>query len=234
MSRTRPATRIDQLLSAATRVFISRGYHRTAMSEIAREMRVAPGTIYLYVESKEALFHLLVMRTAVDPAAELPELPVRTPPAGTTIEMLKRAMTLTAYAPRLAAALQRPKGPAAFVDLEAIIGELYDSAYQRRIGIDLIERSAIDWPEMAEVFYEGLRVPLVKALAAYLERGIAAGELRPVSSIRVAARYIVETVAWFAIHRHGDPRPKDFSDDEARTGVIPLLTASLRGPANRE
>jgi AcrR family transcriptional regulator len=213
---------------ASAKVFISRGYKRAAMSDIAKEMGVAPGTIYLYVESKEALFHLVVMRLAVNADLGVPELPIRTPAPGATIGMLRQVLTLDRYAPRLAAALRSPEDAGAFADVEAIITELYDNAYARRTGIDLIEVSAMDWPEMAEVFYEGLRTPLVKALSVYLQRGIAAGAFRPVPSVRVAARYIVETIAWFAIHRHGDPRPKDFSDDEARAGVIALLTATLR------
>ena len=227
MSKRKRISRIDQLLDASAKVFISRGYKRAGMSDIAREMGVAPGTIYLYVESKEALFHLLVMRTAIDSGVGVSELPARTPAPGATLEMLRKTLTLDNYAPRLAAALRGPRGSYSFDDVPAIITELYDNAYARRTGIDLIERSAIDWPEMEEVFYEGLREPLVKALSDYLQRGISAGKLRPVTSARVAARFIVETIAWFAIHRHGDPRPKDFPDDEARAGVIALLTETL-------
>ena len=227
VAQRRPVSRIEQLLNAAARVFISRGYRRAGMSEIAREMGVAPGTVYLYVESKEALFHVLAMHLAVTPGAPLPELPMKTPPPGTTLEMLRRAMTMEAYSPTLAAVL-RGAAPSRISDkLEAVITELYDAAYERRDGINLIERSAIDWPELEETFYEGLRTPLVKALSEMLQRGIAAGEFRPVPNIRVAARFIVETIAWFAIHRHGDPRPSGFTDDEARQTVIAMIKTSV-------
>jgi len=223
----RPVSRIDQLLNAATRVFIARGYRRAGMSDIAREMGVAPGTVYLYVESKEALFHVLATRLVVDPHAPLPDLPMKTPEPGTTLEMLRRAMTMKAYSPTLAAVLRGEGSPRISDDIEAIFTELYDSAYEKRDGINLIERSAIDWPELSETFYEGLRTPLVKALSEVLQRGIASGEFRPVPGIRVAARFIVETIAWFAIHRHGDPRPPGFTDDEARRTVIAMLKSSV-------
>jgi len=227
MPKRKLASRIDELMEASAKVFISRGYKRAAMSDIAKEMGVAPGTIYLYVEGKEALFHLLVMRTAINSDLGSPDLPIRTPAPGATLEMLRRVLTLENYAPKLASALRGPPDSHAFDEVPAIITELYDNAYARRTGIDLIERSAVDWPEMADVFYEGLRAPLVKALSAYLQRGISAGKFRPVASVGVAARFIVETIAWFAIHRHGDPRPKDFPDDEARTGIIALLTETI-------
>jgi AcrR family transcriptional regulator len=231
MKRDQSENRLDQLLAAAAKVFIARGYRRTAMADIAREMGVAPGTIYLYVESKEALFHLLAMRAVIDPEAALPEIPVKTPPAGATIEMLKKALSVEAYAPRLAAAARRP-GPAAnSEEFKAAIRELYDSAYSHRDGINLLERSSIDWPDMAAVFYQGLRSRLVTALMAYLEKGIHAGVFRPLPHVDVAARFIVETVAWFAIHRHGDQGGPELADDAAREGVIELVVAAIEQPA---
>ncbi|MHB0884502.1 MAG: TetR/AcrR family transcriptional regulator [Bacillota bacterium] len=228
MKKKQPETRIDQILKAAAKVFISRGYRRTTMADIAREMGVAPGTVYLYVESKEALFHLLAMRTLVNPPAALPELPVPTPPPGATIAMLRQAMSLEEYMPRLAAVLAGRPSAQKIDDLEVVIGELYDKAYAHRVGINLIENSAIDWPDMADVFFGGLRRQLIAALMQYIELGIAAGEIRAVPDVDVAARFVLETVAWFAIHRHGDPGTKDFSDEAAREGVIDLVAASLR------
>lgn len=216
---------MERLLKAATKVFIGRGYRRTTMADIAREMGVAPGTIYLYVESKEALFHLLAMRSTSDSAMPLPELPVKTPPAGATIALLREALSLEKYAPRLAAWVKAGAGGEG--DLEAVLGELYDSAYSHRDGINLIERSSFDWPEMAKTFYDGLRNGLVNALSAYLAQGAATGAFRLVPHIRVAARFVVETIAWFAVHRHGDPGGKDFDDDQARETAIDMVVASI-------
>jgi len=227
MKSTQSDERIKQLLAAATKVFISRGYRRATMADIAREMGVAPGTIYLYVESKEALFHLLAMRTAVDPASKTLELPVKTPPPSATLDMLRNAMSVDAYAPRLASMTRKRFTADAAAELPDVLGELYDSAFARRDGINLIERSAMDWPEMAEVFFRGLRSGLVAALASYLEKGIASGAFRPVPDVRVAARFVVESIAWFAIHRHGDPGGKDFDDAIAREGSIDMVVAAV-------
>ena len=61
-----------QLLDSATRVFIARGYRRTQMADVAREMGVSAGALYGYVESKEALFHLLIDRAFTGAPAEPP------------------------------------------------------------------------------------------------------------------------------------------------------------------
>lgn len=58
MSRRIPEARLEQLVDAAARVFIERGYARTQMADVAAALGVAKGTIYLYVESKEVRFIL--------------------------------------------------------------------------------------------------------------------------------------------------------------------------------
>ena len=59
MARQIPDDRLAQLLEAATGVFIEQGYRRTQMADVAAALGVAKGTLYLYVESKEALFDLV-------------------------------------------------------------------------------------------------------------------------------------------------------------------------------
>jgi TetR/AcrR family transcriptional regulator, fatty acid metabolism regulator protein len=56
--RRAPAARGDKrerILDAAVRVFASRGFHATRVSDVASAAGVADGTIYLYFKSKDAL-----------------------------------------------------------------------------------------------------------------------------------------------------------------------------------
>ncbi len=57
MPRVIPESRLQDLLECATRVFIEQGYRRTQIADVAEALGVAKGTVYLYVESKEALFY---------------------------------------------------------------------------------------------------------------------------------------------------------------------------------
>jgi len=59
MARKTPPNRLEQLVEHATRVFVEQGYRRTQIADVAAAMGVAKGTIYLCVESKEALFDLV-------------------------------------------------------------------------------------------------------------------------------------------------------------------------------
>lgn len=57
------------ILDAADRLFIKHGYRRTSMDEIAVEAGIAKGTLYIYFDSKEALFIALQARMLDEAAA---------------------------------------------------------------------------------------------------------------------------------------------------------------------
>jgi AcrR family transcriptional regulator len=66
----------EAILQAALELFGRYGYRRTSIDDIARQAGVAKGTVYLYVENKEALFRSLsqslldgVLASARDAAA---------------------------------------------------------------------------------------------------------------------------------------------------------------------
>jgi hypothetical protein len=46
--------------------------------------------------------------------------------------------------------------------------------------------------------------------------------------VPVAARFIVETIAWFAMHRHGDADSAMLTDEDCRRTVRHLVPAAFR------
>jgi AcrR family transcriptional regulator len=54
--RRQPGERPQQILSAALRVFQRNGFRGATVDQIAREAGITKGTVYLYFETKEALF----------------------------------------------------------------------------------------------------------------------------------------------------------------------------------
>lgn len=94
MPRDETIERFERLVSVATAIFMSQGYRRTRMADIARALGVTEAALYRYVESKEALFDLVVRRAAApDLPGETEALPVETPPSGSTFAFLERALT---------------------------------------------------------------------------------------------------------------------------------------------
>jgi AcrR family transcriptional regulator len=59
MARTLDETKRIAILKAAKNIFTKDGYAAAKMSDIASEVGVAPGTLYLYFESKESLAHAI-------------------------------------------------------------------------------------------------------------------------------------------------------------------------------
>src|SRR5689334_1156337 len=221
--RRRPADGLDQVIAAALRVFADKGYRRAQMSDVAREMRVAPGTLYGYVAGKEALFHLVVDRAfTADGHGRAPALPIPNPPPGATLARVRERLTADSALPPLDAALRRAHPADARAELEAIVGALYDRIAGAWQGIVMLERSALDWPELAHVFYVEMRRRLLQRLERYLVARADAGALAATPSAAAAARFVLETVAWFAMHRHRD-RDATLDDGTARRTAITLV-----------
>ena len=60
-----PKERRQEIIDTAMKVFYEKGYEKTAIADIAREMHVAQGLCYRYFSSKEELFD-----TALDQYAQ--------------------------------------------------------------------------------------------------------------------------------------------------------------------
>jgi AcrR family transcriptional regulator len=223
-----PASRFQDLIDAATRVFIAQGYRRTQMSDIAEAMGLAKGTVYLYVKSKDALFDtVLHSADAPRPIALPPSLPVRTPARGRTLQWVKQRLAEQPASPTLLVALRRPGGAGDATELTRILGELYETMARNRTGIKLVDRCAVEYPALAKLWFTQGREALLVLLTEYLERGIRAGRLRPVPDPMVAARLIIETLVFWAVHRHWDPSPQPFDPRVAQDTVVQMLVAAL-------
>src|ERR1700733_15552578 len=68
--------RRSEILVAATKVFATKGFVATRMEDIAKVARLAKGTLYLYFQSKDAIYQATV-RQAVTKLAALTEERVR-------------------------------------------------------------------------------------------------------------------------------------------------------------
>ena len=64
--RRRKAARPAELTAAALGLFVEKGYSATRLDEVAARAGVSKGTLYLYFESKEALFKA-VIAMGIDP-----------------------------------------------------------------------------------------------------------------------------------------------------------------------
>jgi AcrR family transcriptional regulator len=225
MARAIPPDRFPQLIEVATRIFVERGYRPTQMADVADALGVAKGTLYGYVESKEALFDAAV-RFADDPDAgpDLEALPLRSPPAGSTVAFVRARLMSEARDLALVRALGSRKAPRdGAAELAEVVGDLFRRMHRSRRALKLVDRCALDHPELGAVWFEEGRWGQVALLGEYLERRIAQGRLRAVPSVAFAARAILETIATWAIHMPWDPSPRPLGEAETEEALVDLI-----------
>jgi AcrR family transcriptional regulator len=234
VARPRPEGRFDQLRDAALAVFAAKGLRRARMSAVAQAMGVSTGSLYNYVESKEALFHWLVeLGSEPGPISPPARLPIPTPSPGATEKRLREALAEGMRLPALDAALARRGVRDARAELLGIARELYERIEKTRGPGAAIERSAIDQPELFEIYFRVARRELFAALERYVARRAKGGHFPGVRDPAVAARFLVESIVWFARHRFTDPDPDLLPDSgTVREEVLRRVVASFAPEEN--
>ncbi|MEX2207019.1 MAG: helix-turn-helix domain-containing protein [Myxococcota bacterium] len=228
MSRSIPKDRFHDLVEAATAVFLEQGYRRTQIADVAARMGLAKGSIYTYVESKEALFDCVLRYAEHAGPIELPgTLPVPTPPAEATLQLVEERLAEEGSLPALNAALARARVVDVSAELESVLGELYDSLARHRTAIKLLERCAHDYPELAKLWHRAGREGALSLLGRYLDDRARRGRVRRFEDGAVAARIVLETLVFWAVHRHWDPSPQSVEENSARRTVLAFLIGAL-------
>ena len=169
--------RFPEVIDAAVRVFARDGYRSAHMSDVAREAGLSEAALYRYVDSKEGLFVL-----AIRHALLLEPLPGEDDPAGalpltapSLAEMIGQAREfVAAEVPFGALAAGATPAPRAARTRRGrsfglIMDELFALEEQTARAADMIERSARELPELADLLNSGLRGPVLDALTRYLE-----------------------------------------------------------------
>jgi AcrR family transcriptional regulator len=228
MPRAIPQDRLQQLIEVATEVFIAQGYRRTQIDDVARALGVAKGTIYGSVQSKDALFDAtLRFADGHEPLPDVSSLPLPQPAPGSTVAWLRTRLDQEGRDLQLRAALERKRVRDVPAELTEILRELYVQMERNRRGIKLVDRCALDQPELAAVWFGEGRWAQHALIMRYLDQRISKGLLRRVPSTAVAARQLLETLAFWAVHRHWDPAPQRVAEEDVQTTVIEMLVHSL-------
>lgn len=221
--------RLQELVAAALDVFCRRGYERSQVADVAKVMGVSPGTIYLYVEGKEALFDLVIRHNAAQNSDWLEdlEIPIPTPPPGATVDFLREVLDRKGQWPVLEAALSIPRAPDIRSELDHVVREQYQLMRRHRAGLVLLMRSALEFPGLADVFVLGLRKRLLDSLGVYVESRIEAGQLRPLANVPATVAVLTQTIAWANLQRPFDPGLSAFTEQSIEDSTVDLIVSGL-------
>ena len=149
-----------QILDGARTVFMASGFDGASMGEVAKAAGVSKGTLYVYFDSKEALFETLTLEAKRGLAEALFTLDADDPDVrGVLTELGHTYLTEMA----------RPEHVAVI-----------------RMVIGATEK----FPRFGQTFYEAGPACGTGRLAAYLDRQVAAGRLRAHDTCLAAAHFL--------------------------------------------
>ena len=137
----------EQILEGARQVFLSAGFDGASMGEIARAAGVSKGTLYVYFDSKEALFEALTISEKSSLAEALFDLDHERTDVRAVLRQLGASF------------IEHLAKPAHISSVRMVIG------------------AAHRFPQFGRAFYEAGPEIGRRRLGAYLERQVAAGRL---------------------------------------------------------
>jgi AcrR family transcriptional regulator len=229
--RGRKAVRpLVEVAEAAVGVFTEKGFRRAGISDVSAALGLSHGALYTYVDSKNALLYLALLHAIQPDAVKALAIPVTAPPLHEILTSLEAWMPDSAGSPITVDPAAHPPARRADEELGGVIDALYAFIEGNRQALQLVSQCAADIPELAEWYFVRRRRAMLEQLGEYLRQRMRSGALRPAPDVPAAARFIVESIAWFAMHRHGDPDSKTLDDDTSRRTVRHLLLAAFLPP----
>ena len=147
--KRRKAARPSELTAAALALFVEKGYAATRLEDIAKRAGVSKGTLYLYFDSKEALFKAVIAEGILPVLAE--NEAIAAGHSGSAFALLERF-------------------------LDTWWSRIGETAYA---GITkLMVAEAMNFPALAQYYNEQVIVRCRALVAQALERGMETGEFR--------------------------------------------------------
>jgi AcrR family transcriptional regulator len=228
--RVTPENRIPDIVNAAIRVFGQKGFRLTQMEEIAAEAGISKATLYYYFKSKIHLFYYVLESGIPKNGATLP------PPESVSVrserdlfKLLKKRLKEGSRFKSIEEFLGKKTSD---IDLAHEIAEITEEHWniceRNRIQIIILEKSAFEFPELAEIYDEYARQQILSQLEQYLEARTNLGLIRPLNSIPATARFIMESVAWFGFKQSRVKPAKIYSKSEALPDLVSILTRGLK------
>ena len=183
--RRRKQARPEEIIEAALALFTEKGYAATRLDDVAKRAGISKGTLYLYFDSKEAIFRAVV-ETLIGPHLQQIEKLVDEF-SGSNQALLRQLIH----------------------GWWKNVGESSLSAIPK-----LIVSESGNFPELAAYFVKHVIKRGRKVFVRVLERGMAAGEFRECDA-QMAARLLLAPLVHTAIWKHSLCHWDDIGDVSA-------------------
>jgi AcrR family transcriptional regulator len=182
--RRRKQARPQEILDAALACFAEKGFAASRMDDIAERAGVTKGTIYLYFESKEAVFKALVRESIGAQISQVIES-IRAY-EGSSRDLLRNAVTMIAH---------------------------FAATSDRVVLPKIIVAEAGNFPELARFYRDEIIDKGLGAMTSVIARGVARREFRDVNPDHVARMMIAPillSIFWRTTFAQFDAAPYDY------------------------
>lgn len=167
----RPQDRSREVVQAALRLFVERGFAATKLEDVARAAGVSKGLPYLYFRSKEDLFKAVIAEAILEPLTLGEQFVAGYD--GHSADLLRTLFE------KYRAFNESPSGGVT----KLVIGE------------------AAHFPDVARYFIEEVDQRGRRLFETVLRRGVERGEFRPIADIAATVLTIASPLSMFAIWR---------------------------------
>lgn len=197
--RRRADARPGEILDAALATFAERGFARARLDDVARRAGVTKGTLYLYFDSKEALFREVV-RANVGQSVTRGEQFARDF-QGSARELL------CAFIARYWASLLEPA-----------------NAQLARLALTELG----NYPDLLRFYLDEVADRALRLIASIIEQGIARGEFRAIEPVFAARALQTLCLHLARAQRYPQPKTgSQLSDEKVVAGIIDLYLNGL-------
>jgi AcrR family transcriptional regulator len=231
--RRKQLARLTAIAAAALDVFTRDGFSSAQVVDIAKKAGLSVGTLYLYAESKQALFELALRASAlgadVGRDVDLATLPLRARGMDATALLLADAIHRRGRWPVLKAALRVIAPRDVDAEIAAVVGELFELLSRERPLIWLLDRCAWELPQLRDIYVEGVQKLYFGDIARYVRKRRKMPPGRRGENPAAIGRALVEMVAWMAMHRARQPVAPPFDTAAAREACIAIASGGLLG-----
>lgn len=212
--------RLEMIYDAASQLFINKGYARTQIRDIAKEIGLSTGMLYQYFNSKKDILSFILKGT-IDPGFFDRDLhyPIDTSVFdGLDDEIMetfdKNQEHFDVYL----------KDNTAEYSLEQMFSDAFDIISNYAVGCLIIEHNEDDLKELSN-YYRDYRNKFFIQILQYVQLFIEKKEFRKVESVYYTTRAIVENLAWWGMHIKYDAYESDkkISQQKAKEICLDLL-----------
>lgn len=191
--------RLQSIYDAASFLFINKGYARTQIKDIAKQIGLSTGMIYVYFKGKKEILDFL-LKCTVDSSFIERSLEYPIDESWFTSLHDEIVTALTENEERFSRPLQNGAEGYPF---EEMLSDCYDTICRYGTGCLILEKNLDSVGKLGD-YYQSYRREFYQHFLNYIQIYMDKGELRSLKYPELTCKLMIETVSWWAMHIMND------------------------------